>query len=47
MTFLGFVVCVIFVGTYLAVCYEDSDKRKFEKRWDHIQKTGGITVTAL
>ena len=22
---------------------EDSDKRKFEKRWDHIQKTGGFT----
>ena len=43
MTFLGFIVCVIVVGAYLAVCYEDSDKRKFEKRWDHIQKTGGFT----
>ena len=36
MTVTGFFVCVIFVGAYLAVCYEDSDKRKFEKRWDHI-----------
>ena len=43
MNFLGFIVCVIFVCAYLAVCYEDSDKRKFEKRWDHIQKTGGFT----
>lgn len=43
MTVTGFFVCVIFVGAYLAVCYEDSDKRKFEKRWDHIQKTGGFT----
>ena len=31
MTFLGFIVCVIFVGAYLAVCYEDSDKQKFVK----------------
>ena len=43
MTVTGFFVCVIIVGAYLAVCYEDSDKRKFEKRWDHIQKTGGFT----
>ena len=30
MTVTGFFVCVIIVGAYLAVCYEDSDKRKFE-----------------
>ena len=43
MTVTGFFVCVIVVGAYFYVCYEGSDKRKFEKRWDHTQKTGGFT----